>query len=590
MSSLNTKYYILNKEHSLNINKIINTLNTESTNIINWCKKYDFINCQLEQDIDDYPKFLNYYHFIDHNVKLYNQNKILTTTSMSLDQLKQSISDPDCFNLQNQISKYADNFDDLNKEYALQKTYFVKYQQIYNKDLYIYNYKNDNYNKNYVSLFLDEYASILNRLQLNLLDRHSFFHSYFLKSLLNEYFYQNNNLVNNLFNNSVFFDLNINYNNLIDDTSLISDVVDIILINQYNFNNIDDSFKNNIVSNITLQNKIISFKDLFTTYLSSRYNELKGNYLQTVFDIFNHSFSFQFFDNIYSLKSCFDFIGLNKLAYNLYFISELSEFETQQFTLQSTEYALTLNEFENQLVFYYGEKLNSTINLKQYFYLLYLIRNKFEKFVNSIDLVMSSYAFNNILLKDVYYFNKFSHLKNLFQEWSKNIYFENFNKKISEVYNQNYQLSFLSKNNNILKFALLYELYPIIEDFIQTDDFEEYLRQIQKEVYHFLRSSGYINHDVDWCSCIVPLKIYFNSLLKKTSTEDNLFNINEFKQYFEDQIRNSKYNILNKTDFDIFTQKFINESADKMFSFFQNSITCINGGLLARAVHNVYKL
>lgn len=594
MSLLSSKYYIFLKKHTLDFDSILNGLLINNINLKNWTLQYDFINCQLQDLLELYPKFLTYSNLIDFSINLYNQNKIISSTTMSVEQLKTSIVDDKCYILSNNIRNFPNNYDDLYKEHIFQNDYFSNFCDIYNKNLFIYNHETSEYTKNFSGLLNDTYDVILNTFQQSILERVSFFHLYFLKSLMNNYFSEKSTLNNNLINNLSLLDFSVDLAAVVDKNilnttdNIITNFTDVVLINQYSFTDVSTDFKEKLTLNTTIQDKILSIVTIFNDYLETRSTELKETYVQKCSDMLNHSFSFNFINNIFNLKSIFDFKGLNSLSYNLYTVSELSEFENLQ--IQPEGYASTLYEFEQQILSYYQTSLNDAYSLKQYFYLLYLNRNQIEKFINIIDLVSSTYVADNIKLSDVYYFNKFSHLKNLFIDWSTYIYYNTFQKALTREYTAIKQQSFLDQNNNIVTFSFVCEMFSVIEDFINTDEFTDYLRDAQLEIYNQLRTLGYIEPNIDWCSCDLPLKVCLKSLLKTFVLDSDFFDIADTIDYMKGQMTNSEYNIDTEENFNIFKTNFIDTNATAMFEFYQSFITSLNGSIFSRAVHSLYKL
>jgi hypothetical protein len=509
-----------------------------------------------------YPKTPVNYNIIDQKIIKYDQSKMISSTDMSAQQLNDNITDDNCFALLSKIKNISNNYDDLQKEQIFQNNYITKFKDMYSKDLYIFNYLSNNYPINMSSLF------DLDPLQLQLLTNQSFFHLYFLKSLMTYYFSYNSNLKNNLINNVDILTL---LNQDINTVDVQTDILKIILINQYGFTNISDDF---IDSFQTTQNNISS---IFQDYIPTTF---KSNFIQTFFDLFNHNFSFNFVDEIFNSSRYFNFRGLNALSYNLYSVSDLSNYENLQILQQ--DYATTLNDFEQQIVTYFQGSLNSYHTLKQYLYLLYLNRFQFEKFVNIIDIIANTYVSDNIILSDIYYFNKFSHLQNLFSEWKKNIYITNFQKRIESDYIKVKQKSSLI-SQNIVKFAYIYEMYDVIENFIETNTFSDYLTSVQKEVYNHLRSIGSVDQNIDWCSCNIPLKVYFMSYLKEKVLG---VDITKATDYILEQIDNSEIVYHN---FDDVCEEFINIGGEKMFEFYQNMLTSTNGDVFSNAIHNIFK-
>lgn len=589
MSILSTKYYIFIKNQSLNFNEILNNLNRDNNNLRNWCLQYDFINCQLKDSLKNYPEFLNYSNFINFNSTKYNQNKILASTSMSPAQLSSAIVDNRCYTILNTINSIPNTYDELLKEYTFQNNYYNPYSEIYNKNLFLYNYKANEYVKNFSGLLNDLYNTSLNNYQISVLNNQSFFHLYFLQSLMNNYFTLYSTFKNNLLNNIDLYDINIDLAAVINKINIVSEVGKIVLSNQYNFNNISDSYLNKISINDTLQTSISEITNLFQNYFQSKYAEFKANYIETCFDQFNHAFTFDFINTNFNSTKLFNFAAINALTEGLYSASNLSEFENLQ--LLKSDYANTLNTFEQQMLLFYQNTLNTFSSLKQYFYVLCSYKTQFQKFINIIDIIASEYVINNINLNDIYYFNNPGHLQNLFNNWIKCIYHPPFLKSLNFKFSNQQQQQFLNLNSNIIKFSFVYEIYNIIEQFLKTEEFDNYLIKIQKDIYEYLRTNGDIPNNIDWCSCDLPLRVYFMSLLKEISLDSDFFDLTSTMEYLTNQITTSQYNnISNQEDFISYANNFIDQNATNMFSFYQTFLASLSGSVFAQAIHNLYKL
>lgn len=591
MSTLGVKYYGLVKNHSLNFKDNLTNIKSQNNNIRNWCLQYDFINCDLKDKISDYPKFLTYSNLINYNTKKYNQNKIFNSTTMNIDQLNASIVDKSCYNLLNKIRKIPNNFDDLSKEYTFQNNYSLNFKDVYNKNLFIYNYLSDDYFSNFSSLLNDFYDVLLNKFQKNILDNQSFFHLYFLKSFTNDLFNKKCTLRNLLINNISNITIAPNITNIIDPIleQITSEITKVIITNQYNFIYQTDDFMNVLKQDSDIKEKVLNLAICFDNYLYKNANIFKEQFMINLFDHFNHSFSFSFTDKYFNSKNIFDFVALNQLSYQLYSASTLSDFENLR--INSLNYSESLNEFERQIINFYETSLNNFHTIKQYFYMLYLNRGEFEKFINIIDLVASTYVFDSIRFDDVYFFNNFSHLDSLFKQWSQCFYFDNFKNIVSLAFNSNKYLTHLSRNTNLIKFAIIESVSSIIEQFLLSDDYENVILDLQKQVYKKLRATGNIEKNVDWCKCDFPIKVYVSALFKELIHDNDFCNIVTIYNYLQSNIELTTYSNFNDIDdFSNFVDSFRTQHSREMFTFYENFLKSITGSVFARAIHDIYAI
>ncbi len=589
MGSLSTKYYLFNKIHGVDYTNILNNIKQDNLNLKTWSTQYDFINCDTQDLLQYYPKYPIYTKLIDYNIKKYNQNKIFNSSTMSVEQLHNSIVDDNMIIKYNNVRTIPETLSDINKELVFQNHYYYNYDQIYNKNLFIYNYKNVDYFQDYSDLLAREYDSFISNYQYSILERQSFFHLYFFKSLLNHIFEQRSDLKKVLNLNIDKFDQDVDITTTVNNhqTELINDVIKIITSHQYGFTNNSNSFISSFQSKQPLVNSITNIITLFNNYVNQ--TNLKERIINSFNDFFTNSTSFDFLSKIFNSTQIFDFIGLNSLTFQLYSQSTLSDFENLR--ILQTEYASTLTLFENQIIIYHETALNDFYTIKQCFYLLYLFRNRFEKFINIINQVSSSYVSNNIRLDDIYYFNKFTHLADLLRRWANFINYPIFDSKWRSYFNSTYQKSFLDKNKDTIKFAFIYEIYDIIENFIETDEFSNYLVKIQKHIFDHLRSIGLIERDVDWCSCDFPLKTYFKAFLKNIVHDDEYFTVDNMFDFITTQLDSTKYSYFSDyDDFITYIYLFNENYAYYMFEFYKSFVTSMNSNVFANAIHDVYLL
>ena len=583
MSSLSVKYYTFLNRHSLSYSDLLNTFKDENNNLRNWATQHDFINSNLDSLLIKYPKYLRYLNIINFNSSTYNQNKIINATTMSYEQLNKTITDSDIYVLLSNINNYANNYDDLNKEYVFQKNYLTILSNYYDKNLFVYNYLSSDYYKNISTLFNSNYDIYLTRIQRATLDKQSFFHLYFLKNFINYIFEEKCNLKSVLLTNIDDLNIDFDISNIVS-SSIYEEIIKVILINQYQYTKLSNSFLNDIKSNDNVINSVNNIRDAFNNFLAARSTEFKLNLVTTLFDFFNNVSSYNFFNKIFNLQNIFNFNKINQLTYYLYSSNVIEDFHN--LTLTQSDYTLTLNDFEQQILSFHESALNNFYSLKQYFCTLYLVRDNFDKFINSIDKVASSYVYNTIRTSDIYYFNNFSHLKNLFNGWVNGFYYINFKKYFESEYSASNQQ--LSVNQDTSKFAFIYEIYKIIEEFIASEECEAAILNFQDKIFSYLRSRGLVEEMVDWCSVITPIKVYLMSFLKDIvhDFEDTTL----ITTYLVNSISETTYSYFeSKDDFIDFATHFSSLHSENMYLFFENFLKSLAGSLFSKAIHDLYK-
>lgn len=540
MSILCLEYYAMIENNTLKFDEILDNIKTDNDNLMLWCLDHDFINCGLKDLLDSFPKYLNYSNIIDTKSILsgYNQESIYNTTILSYDQLNSGIvGDAAIRTLQKKINNIPEYYDDQIKEFALQNNYINSISESYfNKNLFIYNYMNTNYTDRFSDLLNDRYnLNELDEFRTRLISTYSFFHIYFLNSLTNNIFKENSNLQDNLLNNIDDFDIPDLSSSLADH---IENVVDVVLANQFSFVDISAEFKTRLLDSEDIQENILEIETLFTTYLNNTNNltTLKSNITEILFDLINNTLSFELTKLNFHLESRFNFDEINQINYESFNVLESNNL--MDLYLPTDTSNLLLADFENNMYRFHISSINNSYSLKHYFYLLYLYRSKIQKFVNVIDIVSAEFVSNNIHFNDIYYFNTFEQMNQLFSQWSDCIIYDVFGQDLIDTYTADKYLTVLEDYPEILKFSLIFELYKQIESFVKTDAFKQQVINIQNSIFKYLRNQGLVDSNVDWCDCTFPLEAYLFFALKNI-TED--VDTTDLKAYATTQINNSVY-------------------------------------------------
>lgn len=586
MSILCLEYYSLIENNALHFDEILDTIKTDNDNLMSWCITHDFINKDLKDLLDRYPKFLNYSNLNDIKLKRsgYNQERIHNSTTMNYNQLTQSIlKDTYVRTLQKTINNIPEYYDDQVKEFTFQKSYINSISESYfNKNLFIYNYLNTNYSDKFSSLLNEKYGNV-DSFQRSQLNKHSFFHMYFLNTIVNYIFKEKSNLLENLTNNINDFDIPNLSGSLSDHTE---NIIDVVLANQFSFVDISDDFKIDILESEEIQTSILEVETLFNKYLIKNLTTFKSNITETLFDLMNNNLSFEFTKAKYHLSSRFDFDEINQMSYEGFIGIEPNDL--MNLYLPTDVSNLQLTDFENNMYIFHVSSLNNTYSIKNYFYLLYLYRNKIQKFISILDPIAVDYVYNNIRFGDVYYFNNFDKMNQLFAQWVINIRYDIFVQDLNRTYTSDRYLSVLENNPDILKFSLVYEFYKQIESFVKTDGFKQKAINIQNSIFTYLRSRGIISANVDWCDSVFPLEVYLFFALKNIAEDVDTTTL---EAYSETQIENTTYKQFeNQDEFDLFIEDFNNKNSYYLFEFYKAFTNSMIGSIFSKAFHLKYSL
>jgi len=588
VSTLCSKYYSF-LENTIDVDNTLNTLKNNCDNIMSWCLQYDFINCDIQELLDQFPKYLNYSNFIDTKSLSsgYNHDLIYNSTTMTQSQLSNEISkDPSLYSIEKKIKYFPEYLDDQIKEYIFQNNYSISISDlIFNKDFYFYNYKSNNYSDRFSNLLNSFSDDHLSRFFKNNLGKQSFFHLYFINSLINSIFNERTDLREVIFFNSSSFTQPVLTENI---NKHFENIVDIVLMNQFSFTNITDSFKETIYQSVEIQESVSEIDGLFNAYIGDNVTLFKTDVLETVFDIIGQNVSFNLLKNNFDSNASFNFIKINELfSYNTFTSQEAREL-MQLYLMDINFTGNNLSNFENDLYIFYIKSLNNNYSIRNYYYLLYYYRPVLQRFISAIDLIATEYVDTHIDFSALNYFNSFEHMSNLFTQWSTCIRYNKFAHDLDEEITSVKIQQIVDNNPNILKMALTYAYHKQIESFVQTNTFKNQVFEIHNDIYSCLRSNGILDKDVDWCNCSKPLEIYLSFALKNLVETVNTSTLND---YIENQISNFNNKIFeNENEFDLFVKDFNIKNSYYFYEFYKAFVFSDVTSSFSRALHAKFSL
>jgi hypothetical protein len=540
MSTLCLNYYRF-LENTLDLNKILTKLNSDCDDIMSWCLQHDFINCSVNELIDQFPKYLDYSRFLDIKKlsSLYNHELIYNATTMSYSQLRSVVSkDPSLFPIELKIKHTPENIEDQIKEYLFQTNYSTSIDDLlFNKNFYYNNYNNVDYSNRFANLLNALPESDLSDLFRITLNRHSFFHLYFINSLVNYIIKNRTDLKETLVSGKNFETPTIDSGGI---DYYFENIVDIVLKNQFSFVNITDNFKEELYQSSIIQESVSKIGDLFDDYVNTNTNAdlFKTDTLDTVFEIIIQNISFNFTNSFFSLNSNFNFDKINTIfSYNSFGSQEAKEL-LDLYLVDLNFTGNNLSNFENDLYIFHVKTLNNNYSMRNYYYLLYLYRNNLQRFVNVIDMIATEYISNNIHYEGISHFSTFENMSNLFKDWCTCIRYPVFNLNLNKVITSEKAQTIFDNDLDILRMSHTYAYQKQIESFVKTDGFKTQVNTIQNDIYTHLRSGGILSgtESVDWCDCTQPLEIYLFFALKDMVKENHTEGYSYFSSYSETSI------------------------------------------------------
>lgn len=164
------------------------------------------------------------------------------------------------------------------------------------------------------------------------------------------------------------------------------------------------------------------------------------------------------------------------------------------------------------------------------------------KFLSIMSILIKKYIENNIMTIDERYLTEndiLSYVKTLDSSIFYDILIETFDKRLTTPNIFNWCTKY-----EVSRFVILMYFMNMFDEFIESDEFNNFIEDIIKFASDVLYNNQYITKDFNWYECIDSLKLYFKSFLRYNLAEGQLFksfivNLNEDILYI---LQNSKFN------------------------------------------------
>lgn len=471
-----------------------------------------FIDCGLENQSENYPKYPCIYNYFDRTLN-FNTWKIYNAVPDKVEVLLDYITDKTALNLRSSLDLIPTDLVKLRNDIYLQYTFWSDHNDLFDTKLHFHDYstmkKIVNYHNSlddppYNIGFVDNGISFVHIFLFDFLFRQKLKNMTNFPMILNTYCIRNN-----VFNKQ---EIKTEFSQFINSEkrSFFSLVSKIILQSLYTMTRIDSNITTNISKSIedkhslNLINAFSSYVDNHLTYPISQLNHYVLNSLYLVFGSKTIS-------NIYNDPTIFNlgFIQTNALAENDIF-----------------------NSFKDNV---------TTTDIKNYLYLSYLYKFWPIKFLNISSLIISKYVEQQIKPDSSLAFSQRS-LESLlsFSLSTNNINYQNLTDYFSNNVTLDYLLT-LSQEEKILEFSFFIYFVRMFDGFMESNEYSEFVNGLYEDVFIILREKGHIENTFNWNSCQILFDLFFKTFIRTRVVDNYIFGDlkNNYSTIFSSLLQNT---------------------------------------------------
>lgn len=497
-------YDVVSQNFSIYLNSICNFSSFLETNNSYVNLLYDklklgyYIGSDYKEEIKKYPKYLDNFIPIT-KTHLFNYPRIYET-SLEDSSVLVSLIPKELLHLKNSCDKIPNKKDQIQFESAFEKLYYYSITQSYNHIYeFLVNQNIRDYRNHFYKFFGSESSELFSNLEnFQQIVNACFISNYIRKttdfsSQISQVFIKedllNKSNISRAFNN--FFE---------DETSFYANFIeslnDILLKKNYiMFNptvNLRDFSKDIIDDHIEI------LKDNFYSFLDSRNYSFNRQISSILSGSINQALTFEFLKN-FNNGSCLN---------------------------NSTNYFKTWSNFdgisneENYISYYLNSFKQYT--LRQYIFVWSVYKSYPEKFLNISPNILKDLVDNYIYKYSDYDDFLDQYVSSPLLEYYSNINYSEYYSIYSSYINEGAILDiFQNKDNLKISFVLL--IFPIIDNFIESDYFGDFLDNFLKDHQTKLFENGFIDYYFNWYENRESFKLFFNVFLKKQILNGVLF-------------------------------------------------------------------
>lgn len=493
----------------------------EAFNVINdLIHSGQFIDCKLENQKDDYPKYPCIFNYFNKTIN-FDVWKIYNAATDNTDLLLDYITDKDALNLRSSLDTIPTDLVKLKNDVCLQYTFWSDYNDLFDTKLHFYdyskmkdvlNYYNSLDNDPYNTDFKDQNMSFTHIFLFDFLFRLQLKNMTDFPTKLNTYCIRNN-----IFNKTEIKDQFSTFVNS-EKNSFFPLVIKIILQSLYTMTQIDSTVTTKISNSII--NK-------YSTKLINAFNSYVDNHLTYPITQLNQ----------YILNSLYLVFGSNKISdlfnntdiFNLGFVQSNSTAET-----------LIFKSFKDKV---------TTTAIKNYLYILYLYKSWPIKFLNVSNMIISEYVEEQIKPASSLAYSQ----KSLESLLSFSLADNNINYSLlADHFNTNVTTDYilqLTQNENVIDFGFFLYFVKTFDNFMESDEYSSFVSDLYEDVFVILRDGGHVDHLFNWDSCQILFDLFFKTFIRTQVVDGKIFSdsktnySNVYQTILQNQTGDSSYDV-----------------------------------------------
>jgi hypothetical protein len=495
--------------HFHKLQQRITTLNAAFNHVFNLAKDGIFIDCNLEEKMDEYPKYPCIYRYVN-RTNIYDLLKIHHVSLDTVDRLLDYVTSKNALEIKTNIDNIPNDLTKIRNDIFLQYTFFSDVNDIFRLKQHFHDYSFLKTKYNYSNALSDP---LYNDSHVN----HSFIHLFLYDFIFRQQLKNNANFSNSLnvycMENEIFSRTSIvdEFKTFIDTnkSTFLINIVNIIAQSLYKMSNTDDNLVNDIVNNIdsnidTLKNAFESFMSESSVLPSSEISQYCLNSLYLTFG-----------------SKTIDVLFDNDTIFNQSYIQSIA-----------TDEDLVFNNFMNDV---------SSTNLKSYLYLTYLYKFWPIKFLNIYPIVMEKYVEDVIKPDSILAYSQKNLESILIQYISQsNVNYTELTNYFTSTVDNAY-LHTLAQDEHVVKFGSFIYFIKLIDEFMSSTVYEDFVDNVYYDVFIILRDKGYIDHNFNWCKCKELFNLFFKSFIRSNISNNTIFeNVSaEYETIFLNIINNN---------------------------------------------------
>lgn len=496
----------------------LNTLSTAFNHVYDLIKEGQFIDCGLNDKVSDYPKYPCIYQFFDKTGE-FDLWKIHNCALDTVNMLKDYITDKDALSLRLRLDTIPSDIVKIRNDIYLQYTFFSSVNDLFHLKQHFADYSELKKVINYYNS-LDESPYSDSLVEGN----KSFIHTFLFDFLFRQHLRNATNVGGKLsvycIDHDIFSkeDIKSSFDTFIDDnnTEFFNTSSRIILQSLYSMSKIDDVLIDRSINAIS--HNVDKLKESFATYVDNFIGYPTGEIIQYVLNSFYLVFGSRMVSTLHD-SDIFD-----------------------QGFIQSTSYS------EDKIFNEFMDKVSST-SVQHYLFVSYLYKFWPIKYINILPIIMAKYS-EEIIKPETslaYTRSSLESLLSYFLSDSKLDY-----EALVEYFENNVDNTYLSNmvdEEGVVEFAFFLYFTKLFDDFMKSDQYNEFIKQVYNDIFTLLRDEGYVEHTFNWCTCQILFNLFFRSFIRSNLVSGTAFNglQTQFKDIFTSILNNntgdSKYDM-----------------------------------------------